>query len=198
MRPPRQLAGRGALQIRAAGLAAAACRDKLSPSTAKTGQTMTRTLGLVLVLIALGGATLNAYASPAHHSTLASCSPNGKAVTIGGKAATVYCGPARATVRIGAQTMTFRNGTCVWTKNLFKLRMGTIFLFRGKPLQQQPGFSIYADARALIEVFWGGRYYYTSTLHATAHANSTRTGGTFKGRTGKGGTGPAISGTIRC
>jgi len=38
--------------------------------------------------------------------------------------------------------------------------LGTIFLFRGTPLQQQPGFSIYANggavARALVEVYWGG------------------------------------------
>jgi hypothetical protein len=166
------------------------------------GETMKKTLGLALVVLALGGAALDAYASSAHQLTPAGCSPNGKAVWIGGKSARVYCGPARATVRIGSQTMTFRNGTCVWTTNSFKLQLGTIFLFRGTPLQQQPGFSIYANggavARALVEVYWGGRYYYASPLRTTAQASSTRTGGTFKGRTGKGGTGPSISGTIRC
>jgi len=74
---------------------------------------MKKTLGLALVVLALGGAALDAYASPAHQLTPAGCSPNGKAVWIGGKSARVYCGPARAAVRIGSQTMTFRNGTCV-------------------------------------------------------------------------------------
>jgi hypothetical protein len=157
-----------------------------------------RTLGLALVALIAAAAALDAYAAPTHQVATKACSPNGKAVTIGGKAATVYCGAAKATVVIGFQKMTFRNGTCVWGK-LFKLRMGTIFLFRGKPLQQQqPGFSIYADSKAHVEFYWGGRYYYASPLYTTAQANSTRTGGTFKGRIGKGGTGLAITGTIRC
>jgi len=163
---------------------------------------MGRTLGVALALLAVGGLALNAYAAPTHKVTQAGCSPAGKDVTIGGKAATVYCGPARATVRIGSQTMTFRHGTCVWSTNSFKLQLGTIFLFRSKPLQQQPGFSIYANggavARALVEIYWGGRYSYASPLHATAQANSSRTGGTFKGRLGKGGTGLPVNGTIHC
>jgi hypothetical protein len=159
---------------------------------------MKKMLGLALVVLALGGLALDAYASPARHVEATACSPDGKDVTIGGNAATVYCGPAKATVVIGSRKMTFRNGTCVWGKNSFTLRMGTIFLSRGKPLQQQPGFSIYAGARALVEVYWRGKYSSASPVYTTAKANATRTGGTFKGRIGKGGTGPAISGTIRC
>jgi hypothetical protein len=97
--------------------------------------------------------------------------------------------------------MTFRNGTCSWTSNSFKLRLGTLFLSR-KPLPKQAGFAIYATgvpvAKALIEVYKGGQYWFTSPVHATARPSAGRSGGTFKGRLGKTGTGAAISGTIRC
>jgi len=98
--------------------------------------------------------------------------------------------------------MTFRNGTCVWTSNSFKLQLGTIFLFRSKPLQSQPGFSIYANgypvARALIEIYWRGKYYFTSTVHTTARPSANRSGGTFEGKVGKSGTGPSVTGTVSC
>jgi hypothetical protein len=143
-----------------------------------------------------------AFAASAVGAQAATCTVAGKGTTIGGKAAQVYCGPAKATVRIGGKTMTIRGGTCGWSTNSFRLQTGTIFLFRGKPLQQQPGFSIFATgipvARALIEVYWQGTYYWTSTLHATARPNASLTGGTFQGKLGKTGTGPAISGTISC
>ena len=126
----------------------------------------------------------------------------GKAVTIGGRAATVYCGAAKATVRVGSQTMTFRNGTCAWTSNSFKLQLGTIFLSRSKPLQTQDGFSLYAAgypvARALVEVYWHGHYTFTSTLHESARPSANRAGGTFTGKAGKSGTGPTVSGTVTC
>lgn len=150
--------------------------------------------GVLVVLVAGVGAVSDTRA--------AGCSSGGKDVVIGGKAATVYCGPAKATVRLGGRTMTFRGGTCVWTSNSFKLQLGTIFLFRSKPLQSQPGFSIYATgvpvARALIEVYERGVYSEASPVYATARPTGVRAGGTFEGKTGKRGTGPAISGTITC
>jgi hypothetical protein len=163
---------------------------------------MKRILGVVLTALAVGSVAIDAQATPSHQLATAVCSAKGKAVTIAGKAATVYCGPAKATVRVGSQTMTFRNGTCVWTSNSFKLQLGTIFLFRGKPLQKQAGFSIYAAgypvARALIEVYWQGKYSFTSTLHATARPSANRAGGTFTGRLGKTGTGASVSGAVSC
>jgi hypothetical protein len=158
--------------------------------------------GIALCALVLGGAAIDGHATPGHELATAACSPKGKDVTIGGKGATVYCGPAKATVRVGSQTMTFRNGTCVWTSNSFKLQLGTIFLFRSKPLQSQPGFSIYANgypvARALVEIYWRGKYYFTSTVHTTARPSANRSGGTFKGKVGKSGTGPSVTGAVSC
>lgn len=148
-----------------------------------------------LVFAAATGAATNPLQATA-------CSSTGKDVTIGGKAATVYCGPAKATVHVGGRTMTFRNGSCSWTSNSFKLQLGTIFLFRSRPLQQQAGFAIYATgvpvARALVDIYWKGTYYYATTLHATALPNGNQTGGTFQGKLGSKGTGPSVSGTISC
>ena len=130
----------------------------------------------------------------------APCTPAGKAVLIRKQSATVYCGPARATVRLGGRTMTFKSGTCVWTSSSFKVQLGTIFLFRN--FARERGFEIrasgYPVARALIQVYWDGAYYEAGTLHATARPNASNTGGTFTGKTGRNGTGPSISGTISC
>jgi hypothetical protein len=164
---------------------------------------MKRIIAPALVVLALGGGTIAAHAgAPSKKHVPSACSPKGKDVTLGGKAATVYCGPAKATVRVGSQTMTFRNGTCTWTSNSFRLQLGTIVLSRSKPLQQQAGFSIYATgipvARALVEVYWQGHYTFTSTLHETARPSANRAGGTFTGKAGKAGTGPSVSGTVTC
>jgi hypothetical protein len=149
----------------------------------------------VLVALAAGAGAVS-------DSRAAACSPDGKDVVIGGKSATVYCGPAKATVHVGGQMMTFRGGMCVWTANSFKLQLGTIFLFRAKPLQSQPGFSIYATgvpvAKALIQVYSQGTYSEASPVYATARPTGAQAGGSFQGKTGKKGTGPAISGTIAC
>jgi hypothetical protein len=172
-------------------------------SLTKSEDGMKRIIALALGALATGGGTIAAQAGvPSAKQAPAACSANGKDVTIAGDAATVFCGPAKATVRVGSQTMTFRNGTCVWTSNSFKLRLGTIFLSRSKPLQKQAGFSIYATgipvARALVQVYWRGQYTATSPLHETARPSASRAGGTFTGKAGKAGTGPSVSGTVTC
>ena len=139
-------------------------------------------------------------AAPSQTLGAAPCTPAGKPVLIRKQSATVYCGPARATVRLNGRTMTFNGGTCVWTSNSFKVQLGTIFLFRN--FARERGFEIrasgYPVARALIQVYWDGAYYEAGTLHATARPNVSNTGGTFTGKTGRNGTGPSISGTISC
>ena len=67
----------------------------------------------VLALVALvgGGSAVAAHAATKDRLASDACTARGKGVVIGGKAAQVYCGPAKATVHVGGQTMTFRNGT---------------------------------------------------------------------------------------
>lgn len=45
---------------------------------------------------------------------------------IQGEQARVFCGPAKATVKIGARTVTFANGTCERYPKGFELQLGTL------------------------------------------------------------------------
>jgi hypothetical protein len=164
-------------------------------------------LGAAVVVVAIlavpafaaDGGTVNAAAAPAGGSSATACNPGGKDVVIGGKPASVFCGPASATVKLGGRTLTFRNGTCIWKSSTFTLELGTIFLFWGKPYPLQPGFAIraagYPVARALVEIYSQGKRTSLSTVRATARPNASRTGGTFEGRTAAG---ARVIGTVKC
>ena len=167
-----------------------------------TERTAAAPISTVVALTVFALAATTAGAAPAQRLATAPCNPAGKQVLIRNQSATVYCGPARATVKVGGRTMTFNSGTCVWTSNSFKVQLGTVFLFRAKPLQRERGFELratgYPVARALIQVYADGTYHEAGTLYATARPNASQTGGTFTGKTGRRGTGPSISGTISC
>ena len=62
---------------------------------------------LVLALVALvgGGSAVAAHAATKDRLASDACTARGKGVVIGGKAAQVYCGPAKATVHIGGKTI---------------------------------------------------------------------------------------------
>jgi hypothetical protein len=159
--------------------------------------------GIALGALAFGVTAIDAGATtPSKASRPAACTAKGRLVTVGGQRATAYCGTAKATARVGGTSMTFRNGTCVWGASSFQIHLGTIHLLAGSSVQREPAFTIYASgypvAKALVEIYWRGRAYVTSTLHATARPSANRSGGTFAGRIGKTGTGPAISGTVTC
>jgi hypothetical protein len=155
---------------------------------------------LLVVALALGSLLSLGQAS-AVPASLAACSPLGKSTIVHGAPATIYCGPATATVRFGGKTARFRNGTCTWRSSSFRLRMGTIYLSRPS-VPPRTGLSIYAagvpTARALVEFTWAGRSYVGTTVHMTAKPDANRTGGTFRGRLGRSGSGPLATGTIRC
>lgn len=154
---------------------------------------------LTVPALAGGGGTMNATAAPAARLSATACKPGGKDVVIGGKPASVFCGPATATVKLGGRTLTFHNGTCIWKSSTFTLELGTIFLFWGKPYPLQPGFAIraagYPVARALVEIYLQGKRTSLSTVRTTARPNASRTGGTFEGRTAAG---TRVTGTVKC
>lgn len=109
---------------------------------------MKRAAAVMAIAVGLLGAggdtTTGAAAAPEGGLTATACNPGGKQVLIGGRSASVFCGPATATVKLGGTTLTFSKGTCVWTSNSFTLELGTIFLFWSKPFPLQPGFAIRA------------------------------------------------------
>lgn len=156
-------------------------------------------LGLGLFLLATSAVGASAATDGQRGS--AACTAAGKDFDPGGRLYTVYCGPATATVHVAGKTMTFRNGTCTWAPSSFKLQLGTIYFSR-KPLQTQPGFSIYAaggaTAKALIQVYWQGAYYVASPEYMTARPQAGQAGGSFTGKTGAKGTGPTMTGTVSC
>jgi len=156
-------------------------------------------MAAALSLLAVGVGTSTALAASEGARAAAACSPGGKDVRISGRTAYVFCGPAKATVRLGGKSLAFRNGTCVWTSNSFKLELGTIFLFWRKPFPQQPGLAIRANgvpvARALVQVYWQGKLTTLSTTRTTARPDANRAGGTFEGRTAAG---ARVTGTVTC
>lgn len=159
-------------------------------------------LGFVALLavpaLAGGDGTTTAAAAPAAGLATTACKPAGRGVWIGKRFATVHCGPATATVKLGGRTLTFSKGTCVWTTNSFTLQLGTIFLWL-KPYPVNPALSIWTSggpvARALVHIYWQGTRTILTTTRTTARANATRTGGTFDGRTAAG---ARVTGTVKC
>lgn len=58
--------------------------------------------------------------------------------TFAGSPARVFCGAATATVRVGAKTFTFRNGSCETTSDYLTVNLGTIVI--GSPSKQRPEY----------------------------------------------------------
>jgi len=118
-----------------------------------------------------GGTTTGAAAAPEGGLTATACNPGGKQVLIGGRSASVFCGPATATVKLGDTTLTSSSVN---------------------ELLVQPGFAIPRRATrgpgARRDLWQGG-------ARATARPSSNRTGGTFEGSTPAG---ARVTGTVRC
>jgi hypothetical protein len=90
-----------------------------------------------LLVVAMAAAAIAVSAAP---SAAGGCSPG--PTTIGGKDAMVFCGPAKATVKVNGKTFTFTNGTCARTSKYFYLNMGTEIF--GVAKQKQPYFGVLA------------------------------------------------------
>ncbi len=74
-------------------------------------------LAVGIVALATAGTTGSANASPL------TCSPGGKVQD--GRYVQVFCGPARATLVLGARTFRFRPGECRRTKDFTTVTLGT-------------------------------------------------------------------------
>jgi hypothetical protein len=83
---------------------------------------LTRTLSFAgPLLVALGVAVMIA---PAASSAAGSpCTP--RKTTVAGKAAMRFCGPAKATVRMGTARFTFSGGSCATLGQYFTVNIGT-------------------------------------------------------------------------
>jgi hypothetical protein len=139
----------------------------------------------------------------------AACTPGVR--TIGGHTARVFCGPAKATVKSSAQTMSFKGGSCTKTPQYFTINIGTALpgVTSGAVLRL-PYFGL-TVGRVPVGggkpagkdgtytggvVSWRFKGKTGSLGRATVKLTNNRTKGTFNGRAIIGG--GNVSGTFSC
>ncbi len=112
--------------------------------------------------------------------------------TIRGKRARVFCGPARATVEVGATTLTFRGGRCTKSGPVLIVNIGTIVLPSSGTL---PYFGAVFQGRKASISFRGGTVH-DSVVDDVRFKLKGKSGGTFSGRSllGK----RPVSGSFSC
>ena len=93
-------------------------------------------LTAVCALVASAAVAGSARAAPA-----ATCTPG--VHTVDGKPARVFCGPAKATVRIGGKTLAFAGGLCEKSGGGYVVNLGTFFA--GSPTSKRPYFGLFVE-----------------------------------------------------
>jgi len=95
-------------------------------------------LGTLAACAAL--AAVAAAAAPAS-SDAAACTPGVR--TVDGSPARVFCGPAKAMVRMGGKTLTFAGGACERSGGRYVVNIGTFFA--GSSKSKRPYFGLLID-----------------------------------------------------
>jgi len=80
-------------------------------------------------------------ATSAQSATRAACANGVQRTTIGGKPALRFCGPARATVHLGSQTIAFSGGRCIVAGRRFTVNLGAQVLALGVPMPNYFGIT---------------------------------------------------------
>ena len=89
---------------------------------------------MILLLAALGiGAWVAASTAAASRT---SCTPG--VISFGGAQARVFCGAAKATVKIGGKTLSFKGGSCQRTAKYLTVNIGTVVL--GTTTKRKPDY----------------------------------------------------------
>jgi len=116
--------------------------------------------------------------------------------TSGGATYRTFCGPARATVHLGGRTYRFTQGSCLRTRNMFTINIGTITLPPRTPKYNYFGITIFTGRdgtfreQSVAMQFAGGRR--GALFHTTIRLSGRRQTGSFSGTvlaTGARGTG---------
>ena len=147
-----------------------------------------RSAALVTVAVVAAIAAVEAPASRA----VASCTPGVR--TIGGTQARVFCGPAKATVKIGGKVLRFKGGSCERTSKYVTVNIGTVVLgttakkkpdYFGLDVGAYPGSGAKAARHdgiytgGVIAVVFGGKSYLLRGDTAKITLSGGRTKGTF-------------------
>jgi hypothetical protein len=159
--------------------------------------TRTRTT-VVALLLAVSAAAL--VAPTASSASISACVPG--ATTIAGKKAVRFCGPAKASAKVGARTFAFSGGACQVSGVYFTLNIGAIIVH--KTANSKPGPTPYFGVTVtpsdpgvhLSQVLsWtsGGKAY--SVLGSRITLKSGLKSGSFTGRSIDG---KKVTGTFTC
>ena len=138
-------------------------------------------------------------ASPAGGSAAAKPACQGGSQLKGGVSVHVYCGQAKATLRLAGRTYRFAPGRCLRTKSAFLVDTGIVTLLKKKPKFRYFGLAVVATRKgtyrnAVVRWQFPGRDVIVPKITVTL-ARFLREG-TFSGRLPKGG--GAVSGSFRC
>ena len=88
----------------------------------------------ILLLAALGLA--GCVAASTAVASRAGCTPG--VISFGGVQARVFCGPAKATVKVGGKTLSFTGGSCERTSKYLTVNVGTVVL--GTTTKKKPDY----------------------------------------------------------
>ena len=89
---------------------------------------------MIMLLAALG---VGAWTAASTATALrAGCSPG--VITFGGVQARLFCGAAKATVKIGGKTLSFKGGSCERTSKYLTVNIGTVVL--GTTTKKKPDY----------------------------------------------------------
>jgi hypothetical protein len=136
-----------------------------------------------------------------------SCTPG--IITFGGAQARVFCGPAKATVKIGTKVLKFSQGECLKTSQYISVNIGTVVL--GQTSRKKPNYfgmnvgrvanndkpagkdGTYRNAD--VAIVYGGKGYLTRRDTIVSRLTGGRTKATFTGKTFDG---KSFSGSFTC
>jgi hypothetical protein len=118
--------------------------------------------------------------------------------TVGGLTVRTFCGPAKATAKIGSKTFHFSGGTGAVEQGMFTVNIGSITLGAGKPKFAYFGLDAKppkagAHPNQIVSWQFGGQRY--SLLPVKVVLNAGLHSGSFSGSVLTGGSG---SGTFTC
>jgi hypothetical protein len=98
-------------------------------------------------LIGVAAAALAAAAlAPGSAQSAASCTAG--VTKVGGSPARVFCGPAKATVKLGSATVSYRNGSCSKSSFGWTINIGTVVIGSAKKKPEYFGITVKAKAGA--------------------------------------------------
>jgi hypothetical protein len=153
------------------------------------------TLLIGLVALCIGAALAASAMASGSPQAAKACTPG--VHKIGGVNARTFCGPAKASVRLGGKTITYKNGECSKSIGLFSVNIGTVVL--GNLKNKPEYFGVTATAKAgfqakqTIAVVHAGK---SKAIIGTVTLKAGLKSGTFSGKVF--GSPATISGSFTC